>query len=135
MSSVKNIFKILENAKIDKKVGIKLAKILDGESFNLYCLEIAPKKRVTAHYHSFGNETYQIIKGKAVMMIGVQENDTIKWQEPKKMYENDCLNVKANEIHQLINTENSPLICIVTCSISHITNDRVITTGYEKEIN
>lgn len=38
MSDVKNIFKILEDAKIDEKVGIKLAKVLDGEIFNLYCL-------------------------------------------------------------------------------------------------
>lgn len=69
------------------------------------------------------------------MMIGVQKGDKIIWQEPKYMYENDCLDVKTNEIHQLINIGNTPLICTVCCSLSHITNDRSLTTGYEKEIN
>ncbi len=134
MSSIKNIFKILKDASIDKKVDIKLAKVLDGEIFNLYCLEIEPHKRVTAHYHMVGNESYQIIKGKAIMMIGNQEDDKIKWQEPKYMYENDCVNVKRNEIHQLINIADIPLICTVCCCVSHITNDRIVTNGYEKEV-
>lgn len=132
MSKVENIYKILNNANVDEKVGVRLATICEGETFNLYVLEIAPKKRVGAHYHTVGNETYQVIQGYGTMMIGKIENEIIKWSEPNNMNEGDCLNVNANEVHQLINLSNKPLICIVACSTSHSTNDRIITKGYEK---
>jgi mannose-6-phosphate isomerase-like protein (cupin superfamily) len=130
MNKVQNIYEILENAKVDEKVGVKLANVLEGETFNLYALEIAPKKRVGAHYHSTGNETYEIISGKGAMMIGKQSKDSINWNKPQFMNKGDCLNVNANEIHQLINLSDEPLICIVGCSLSHITTDRTMTNGY-----
>lgn len=134
MSKVENIYKILENANIDKKVGVKLATIVNGETFNLYALEIPPKQKVGAHYHSVGNETYEIIKGNGAMMIGKKIDKKIAWSEPYYMKQGDCLNVNANEIHQLINLETEPLICVVGCSLSHITTDRTMTNGYDKEI-
>lgn len=134
MGKVENIYKILDEANVDRKVGVRVAKIIDGETFNLYVLEIPPKKRVGAHYHTSGNETYQIIQGNGSMLIGVIENETVKWNEPKNMNEGDCLNVNANEVHQLINLSDIPLICIVGCSNSHTTNDRIMIKGYEKEI-
>ncbi len=134
MNRVENIYKVLENAKVDDKVGVKLAKIIEGETFNLYALGIPPKKRVGAHYHSVGNETYEIIQGSGAMMIGKEIDDKIDWCEPKYMNKGDCLNVNANEIHQLINLSDEPLLCIVGCSISHITTDRTMTEGYEKEV-
>ncbi len=70
MNKVKNIYKILDTANVDEKVGVKLARICEGETFNLYVLEIPAKKRVGAHYHTIGNETYQIIQGSGSMMIG-----------------------------------------------------------------
>lgn len=134
MSKVENIYKVLENANVDEKVGVKLAKLLEGETFNLYVLEIPPKKRVGAHYHTIGNETYEIVQGVGSMMIGIKENEIIKWNEPKHMIVGDCLNVNANEIHQLINSSDISLVCIVGCSNSHITTDRIMTNGYDKEV-
>lgn len=134
MNKVRNIYKILDTANVDEKVGVKLARICEGETFNLYVLEIPAKKRVGAHYHTIGNETYQIIQGSGSMMIGKKDSDTIIWSEPKNMNEGDCLNVNANEIHQLINLTDKPLICIVGCSNSHITTDRIMTKGYENII-
>ena len=64
------------------------------------------------------------------MMIGKELNNKIEWSEPQNIHKGDCLSVNAKEI----NLADEPLVCVVGSSISHITTDRTMTDGYEKEI-
>ncbi|RXJ96093.1 hypothetical protein CRV00_02610 [Malaciobacter molluscorum] len=130
MQDIINIEQALKNAVYDEKVGIKISSLIEGETFNLYALQIKSKNKIGAHYHQKGNETYQILKGEGIMMLAEEQNGKITWQQPRYIKQGECINVKARQVHQLINTSDEDLICIAGCSHTHNSTDRFIVEDY-----
>ena len=127
---VTNIESALQNAEYDDSVGISIARLVNNDSFSLYCAQIDPNKRVGAHYHTVGSEIYQIVNGCGVIHIGeVSSNNAVTWVSKTDVKTGDVFQVKEKEVHQLINNSNEKLIAIFTCDPSHVGDDRVVVDG------
>ncbi|HBU06466.1 MAG TPA: hypothetical protein DEB09_00105 [Candidatus Magasanikbacteria bacterium] len=119
-----SITKTLKNAKMDKKVGIKIVKLTGDEKCGMCVAEIAPGKNVRPHYHNKGVEIYQILKGQGVMNLGVMKNKKIVWQKNQKVKQSDCFSISSKQIHQLTNNSKTKLILLFVCPDSHLGHDR-----------
>lgn len=127
---VTNLYEIIESAPLDEAVGIRIAPLTGSDEFSLLVAEIGPKKKVGAHYHESGIETYQIVEGEGVMRLGNPgENNTVIWSDPFQVKTGDCFTVEEGEVHQLENTLDNRLIIVVGCSKSHVTTDRITVNG------
>lgn len=132
---ITNISKTLKNAKMDKKVGIKIVKLTGDDKCGMYVAEIAPGKSVRPHYHGKGVEIYQILKGQGIMKIGKViksfDSDSLR-SEPsgsktgqgKKVKSGDCFSIFGGEVHQLFNKAKTKLILLFICPDSHMNKDR-----------
>ena len=130
---VSNIYETIKSGKEDSLVGISIGKLTGNEDFALYATEIAPYKSVGAHYHTKGNEIYQIIEGDAVMNIGkVGLENQVEWNNPVVVKKGDCFTVLEGQVHQLKNTSDKKLIIVFGCPNTHLTDDRYIVQGIEK---
>ena len=129
---VNNLYEIIESAPLDEAVGIRLAHLTGSAEFSLFAAEIGPKKKVGAHYHKSGIETYQIIEGEGIMHLGKPDsNNTVQWTDSFNVKTGDCFTVNEGEVHQLVNTLDNKLIIVAGCSKAHVTTDRVTVEGYE----
>lgn len=119
----------LKDAKVDPKVGIKIAPLTNDQSFAVYVTEIPPSQKVGAHYHHSGLEVYGILSGSGVIHTAVpgQDNMPINIQS-KSVMAGDFFNIQAGVIHQLENTGHEPLLLIFGCPASHLGDDRTITS-------
>jgi mannose-6-phosphate isomerase-like protein (cupin superfamily) len=128
---VTNLYEKIENAKLDDVVGIRVAHLTGNEEFSFFGAEIAPRKKVGAHYHTSGIEIYQILEGNGTMHIGISdENNDVKWHNSLSVKKGDCFTVNEGEVHQLVNENNNRLIAIVGCPKSHLSTDRTVVEGY-----
>jgi len=128
--AVNNLYEIIESAPLDEEVGIRIAPLTGNDEFSLLVAEISPKKKVGAHYHESGIETYQIVEGEGVMFLGrPDKNNTVAWSGSFHVKTGDCFTVEAGEVHQLENTLDNRLIIVVGCSKSHVTTDRITVNG------
>lgn len=127
---IKNIFTDLKNAEKDEAVGIRSIRLSGDDNFALYAAEIDGNKSIGAHYHTNGNEIYQVVEGNGQMNIGIlNDEDNIEWKEPVVVKKGDCFTVRENEVHQLENTSSEKLIIIFACPYSHISTDRTVVKG------
>jgi hypothetical protein len=55
---VANIYRSLENAETDPRVGIRIIQVTGDDTMGLYSAELEPGKRITAHFHTHGIEIY-----------------------------------------------------------------------------
>ena len=123
---IKNLYDVIDSAPLDEAVGIRIAPLTGNDDFSLLVAEIAPQKKVGAHYHEFGIEIYQILEGRGIMHIGTPEGDsTVKWANSYHVKAGDCFTVREGNVHQLENTEEERLIIVVGCATSHVTTDRI----------
>lgn len=119
-----DIFKTLKNAKMDKKVGIKIVKLTGDEKCGMYVAEIAPGKSVRPHYHKKGVEIYQILKGQGVMNLGTIKNKKVTWQKSQKVKQDSCFSIYSRQVHQLTNNSKTKLDLLFVCPDSHMHDDR-----------
>ena len=126
MTEVKNIFEEMVNAPLDEKVGIKVTKITGDDSISVYSAEIAPFKKVGAHFHNSGIEIYHIVSGKGKMHTGFMNSGTVEWAEPVEIKSGDCFTIAEKEVHQLENTGAERLVALFICRTSHLGDDRTI---------
>ena len=131
---ISNLYEALKRAPFDAVVGIRIVLLTGTEMFSLFGAEIAPGKRVGAHYHTKGSEIYQIIEGEGIMLLGKRHGERVIWDEPFNVSRGDCFTVDEGLIHQLINTVNEPLRVIFGCARSHLSEDRIVVDGFEGEI-
>ena len=125
--TLNNLFKALENAEPDPKVGIKVAHLSGNDEFSLFVAEIAPNKMISAHYHEKGDEIYFIFEGKGLMYLSkTNENKNIKWEKPFNLNSGDSFNIKEGYAHQLFNNTENKMIAIFGCSRTHLSSDRLI---------
>lgn len=125
--SVSNLYEALESAEFDPAVGIRLAHLTGNGGFSLYAAEIAPHKRVSAHFHNNGIETYQIIAGEGLMCLGKPRQDgNVGWLQPFKIKRGDCFTIGERTVHQLFNTSDEKLIAVFGCPQSHLSTDRTL---------
>jgi len=123
---INNLYDVIESAPLDEAVGIRIAPLTGSADFSLLVAEIAPKKKVGAHYHEFGIEIYQILEGEGVMHIGRPEaGSRVAWSTSFHVTKGDCFTVKEGDVHQLENTGNRRLIIVVGCATAHVTTDRI----------
>jgi mannose-6-phosphate isomerase-like protein (cupin superfamily) len=116
--------------KTDPAVGISIAKIGGDENYGLYCATLGPFKRVGAHVHKTGVETYQIIEGAGTMHTGrVGAEGQVHWSSPVPVHKGDVFTIHAEEVHQLVNTNAAELLVVFGCSASHLGDDRILVTG------
>ncbi|MBW1894389.1 MAG: hypothetical protein JRI91_11940 [Deltaproteobacteria bacterium] len=134
---VNNLYEIIESAPLDEAVGIRLAHLTGNAEFSLFAAEKGPKKKVGAHYHKSGIETYQIVEGEGIMHLGkpdsdnTVDNNTVQWTDSFNVKKGDCFTVNEGEVHQLVNTLDQKLIIVAGCSKAHVTTDRITVEGYE----
>ncbi|HJO95518.1 MAG TPA: cupin domain-containing protein [Victivallales bacterium] len=128
---ISNLYKTLESANMDPAIGIRVEHLTGSEEFSLFGAEIGPFKKVGAHYHKIGIETYQVIEGSGIMHIGIPGNDNnINWIKSSNVEKGDCFTVDAGEVHQLINNADTRLVAIFGCPKSHLSTDRIVVKGY-----
>ena len=127
---VNNLYDIIESAPLDEAVGIRIAPVTGNDDFSLLVAEIGPKKKVGAHYHESGIETYQVVEGEGLMHLGKpDENNMVTWSDSFHVKTGDCFTVDEGYVHQLENTKDSRLIIVVGCAASHVTSDRITVNG------
>ncbi len=125
---VNNVYSVC--GKVDPAVGIGLAKVAGDETLGLYCAKLEPFKKVGAHYHKKGVETYQIIEGAGEIHIGIPEdNGQVKWKMSVNLKKGDAFTVNAGEVHQLENKGDTELLVVFGCSASHLGEDRTLVEG------
>lgn len=127
-----NLYKTIENAKFDDVVGIRIAHLTGSDEFSLFGAEIAPRRKVGAHYHKSGIEIYHIVEGNGMMHTGMQDdNNNVNWHNSMRVKRGDCFTVNEGEVHQLANENDSKLIAIICCPKSHLSTDRIVVKGYD----
>ncbi len=127
---ITNLYAILEQAETDPAVGIKVVRMTGDEGFSLFGAEIAGHKKVGAHYHDKGIETYQIIEGQGVIHLGVPAaGDAVDWRESLPVAAGDCFTVEQGQVHQLENTSPTRLVAVFGCPTSHLGTDRTMVDG------
>ena len=127
-----NLYEKIENAKLDDVVGIRVAHLTGSDEFSLFGAEIAPRRKVGAHYHKSGIEIYQIVEGNGMMHTGLPDNNNnVNWHNSMRVKKGDCFTVNEGEVHQLANENDSKLIAIICCPKSHLSTDRIVVKGYD----
>lgn len=117
----------LNNAVLDKEVGISLAFLAGDDSFRSYVAEFKPGSHITAHYHPEGIEIYQILSGKGLMKTGsLLSNNDVTWNQPVDVQSGDFFTITPKMVHQLENNFSESLILIVTCSPSNLGHNRIV---------
>jgi quercetin dioxygenase-like cupin family protein len=127
---IKNWHSALNEAVLDDKAGIRIAKLVGNDDFSMYVTEILPKATVNAHYHSHGIEIYHILSGQGVIYTGAPINDNqTNWNESAIVKDGDFFVIEPGMVHQLKNPFEESLILIFGCPISHLSTDRVVVTN------
>lgn len=128
---VTNLYGALTSAKLDQKVGIKVTHLTGTDNYSFFVAEIAPHKKIPAHYHKSGVEIYQIVEGNGVMYTGNRNSDErISWNPPLQLQQGDCFTVNEGEVHQFFNDSGNKIIVIFGCSKSHLSKDRFFVEGF-----
>ncbi|MFH2028204.1 MAG: cupin domain-containing protein [Nanoarchaeota archaeon] len=120
---IKNLFKELEKAELDEKVGIRHAIVADGDELGMHIAEI--HDHVNAHVHMKGDEIYLILKGKGEMHTA-KFGEVINWDEPKIVEKDDVFVIGEKQVHHLKNIGDTPLVISFICPHTHLTTDRKI---------
>ena len=129
---IKNLFESVKDGEKDSAVGISLAHLAGTDDFSLYCTEMEPGKRVSAHYHEHGMEFYQILSGDGNIYVGEPLGDTaVNWSHPATVSAGDFFMIEEKQVHQLENSGAEKLVVVFGCANSHITTDRVIVDGFD----
>jgi mannose-6-phosphate isomerase-like protein (cupin superfamily) len=131
---VTNWEKALSFAKLDERIGIKVAVLSEVNLMGSYVAEVPVSKSITPHYHDKGHEEYHIISGEGVIRLSPIDNRNKNFKFVcKKISAGNSFVIPPRTIHQLINTGNSPLLMIFNSPLSHLKNDRFITEGILNE--
>ena len=134
LNIISNLSKVLETAEVDPAVGIRVSYLTGGDDFSIFGAEIAPYKKVGAHYHESGHEIYQIIEGSGVMHIGLPNaGGDVNWTKSLQVKTGDCFTVNEGEVHQLINDSADKLVAVFCCPKSHLSTDRIIVDGFSAD--
>lgn len=113
----------------DSVAGIRHAPLSGNPTRRVHVAEIP--QRVTAHYHTNGEETYRVVLGGGVLHYGpvtmVKNRQKVDWQVPLLVKKSDAFAIPENYAHQLERTGKDSLIIIFACSDEHLAADRYIT--------
>jgi mannose-6-phosphate isomerase-like protein (cupin superfamily) len=129
---------------VDSVAGIVIApltelgsiKALDGQEYKFYVARIYPKGQkssnghVNPHFHTKGDEPYQILVGEGKMHIGTIDKDgkTIIWTPATSKKSGDVIIVKAGEVHSFEVNKKAPVDFIFACPDGHLDDkDRFFT--------
>ncbi len=127
---ITNLYRALESAETDPTVGIKVVRITGDEGFSLFGGEIEGHKKVRAHYHGQGIETYQIIEGQGIIHLGSPgQGGDVEWKEAVPVAKGDCFTVQPGQVHQLENASPEGLIALFGCPMAHLGSDRIVIQG------
>jgi mannose-6-phosphate isomerase-like protein (cupin superfamily) len=130
-SKINNLYQVIKSANLDETVGIRIGYLTGSDAFSFYGAEIAPFKKVGAHFHESGIEIYQIVQGQGTMHTGIpDENLEVAWQDSFAVQQGDCFTIEEGEVHQLDNDNDHPLLLVVGCPESHLSTNRTVVTGY-----
>ena len=119
--------------------------------YKFYAARVYPKGqknsqgRVNPHFHTKGDEPYQILKGKGRMHIGkVSEGNIIVWKSPNSKKSGDTIIVKAGAVHSFEMEGEDYVDFVFACPHSHLgenengekseeANDRFFTDPNNKD--
>lgn len=122
---IDNWKEVLEVAKLDEDVGIRIAQLSQNEQFPLYVAEVRPQEKINPHYHQEGSEVYVILEGAGILHIAkATNNDTLFEKQSKRVMAGDFFTIQPGFAHQLENTGEISLIFIFGCSPYHLSDDR-----------
>jgi mannose-6-phosphate isomerase-like protein (cupin superfamily) len=125
----------LQHAVSDKQAGIKIACLTEDPYFSMYITEIPAGKKVNAHYHKEGIETYQILSGQGIIHLSTHcDNTEIKNITSTAVNEGDFFKVEPFWVHQLENTGQTPLTLIFGCPKNHLETDRYMTGDISRTV-
>jgi mannose-6-phosphate isomerase-like protein (cupin superfamily) len=129
---VRNLTKVLQEARLDPDVNIKIASLGGDEKMMMGVTELQPGAKINAHVHAHDAEIYYILRGEGEMYIGTQNELRVSWNNPVKVKEGDVFTIDAGVVHQLKNaSKERSLILMFSTPWSHLKGDRVITEDYD----
>ncbi|MES9857267.1 MAG: hypothetical protein ABW166_11765 [Sedimenticola sp.] len=73
---IKNLYTARLDAEPDPSIGISLAHLTGDKRFSLYGTEILSERRLTAHFHRQGDELYQVVEGKGVILDDLEPDSS-----------------------------------------------------------
>ena len=117
-----NAIDVINKAKIDDAVGIKLDIIADVEDYHMGIVEVAPGKKNRAHYHTKYSELYHVLKGEGTIVL--EELNKPETRKEVKVGNDDVVKTPPYTVHQIINTGDRPLIMIFVCNKDSTVLDR-----------
>ena len=119
----------LQGSIYDTAVGINHAPLSGNNNNRNHVASIDNK--VGAHFHTHGDEKYEIVSGSGTLYwgkvnAGNSKNLTISEEKPIKVKAGDSFIIPQTYAHQLVNTCKNPLIITFSCPDSHLddTQDR-----------
>lgn len=92
----------------------------DGDRRTLYLAELAPGRRIGAHYHRLGGELYYIVAGQG--RLYTQEGGMIGCL---RIGSGDLFRIEAGIAHQLFNDGERGLRLLFSCPAAHLHDDQV----------
>jgi mannose-6-phosphate isomerase-like protein (cupin superfamily) len=122
-----NMYRCIENAVPDPLVGIRIIRVTGDDAMGLYIAEPDPENRITAHFHTHGNEIYCILRVNGRIHTGQPGNrETVTRDTPVDLAGGDSFTVPEGMVHSLENTGRGPLLFHVCTPSSHTGKDRII---------
>ena len=118
-----NIYKKLNDARMDAAVGIKHVAVASGQELGYHVAEIT--RQVAPHVHLHGDEIYHVLSGRGVMYIGQTKFKdeapvNVKWEKPYDVIPGDVFNIPEGYAHSLKNSGDQPLIVAFMCPHTHL---------------
>jgi len=108
---------------------------LDGREYRFHAARVFPGKHVNPHFHTTGQEPYEILAGEqAIMHVGTVDGQAVSWTQATAKPGDEMI-MRGNEVHSLENVGNTPVDFAFACPDSHLNEqDRVFTTDYENSL-
>ena len=118
-----NINQSFSHLKQDEKSDIQILKLTDG-IMSMLIAELKAGKKLSAHYHNEGAETYQVFEGEGNVELGKLSGDTVQWESNFTVKAGDVFDVPPKMVHRLSNNSDKALRIIFFAPPSHLGEDR-----------
>lgn len=116
----------INNATMDKAVGISIQNLLKGQEQNLYATVIEAGNKVGCHCHHEGEEWYVILSGEGAVFTAEVKEGCLGHATETVFRQGSSFCISPNTAHQLVAKTRVELLFL--CPPSHLTYDR---TGFE----
>jgi len=117
--NLRDVFSHLDK---DEKTDIHMLQLTEGPTA-IFAAELRAGKKLPAHYHNQGAETYQVLSGDGTFELGQLIDGKVSWEECLQVKEGDLFEVQAGKVHRLSGGKEDLRILFITPP-DHLGDDR-----------